>query len=200
MNPINQHYIIDLSSNNNFVQVPVMQGDGNDTRTVEIELIENGTQYIVDKSTNFITIAGTKPDGTEIWNVCDVSAEGYILVDITYQMSTVVGRSIYTIAIFDSASNRLLQSFPFYILVTQTTYDPGYIMSTNEFEALAQSITIAERAAEAAKEYAEDAAMYGTIAVMHIQSTNGHLYSETVDGWRGSFAIKNGTNLEVTWE
>ena len=41
MNGVTQHYIIDFSSNNNFVQVPAMQGDGNDVRYIEIEMIEN---------------------------------------------------------------------------------------------------------------------------------------------------------------
>lgn len=200
MNTITQHYIVDLSSNNNFVQVPAMQGDGNEFRFVTIELIENGKPYVIDQSDCYITIAGTKPDGKEVWNVCEITEEGYVKVEITYQMTTVPGRSIYSIAIFSSSKNNQLKSFPFYLLVTAATYDPGYIISSDEFQALAQYTDAAVRAAEAAEAAARDAELAGTIGVMHIERNTGHLIFDKVDSWRGNFHINGSSNLIVNWE
>ena len=200
MNSVTQHYIIDFSSNNNFVQVPAMQGDGNDTRYIEIEMIENGRQYTVDPDDTYITIAGTNPDGTEVWNNCELTDEGYLLVKITYQMTTVPGRSDYQIVLFSDKQNNQIKSFPFILLVTPATFDPSYIMSENEFEALAQFTTAAQEAAEAAAQSAADAELAGTIGIMNIRSVDGHLIFEKNDHWRGSFKIVDGKNLEVTWE
>lgn len=200
MNSVIQHYTIDFSSNNNFVQVPAVQGDGNESRYIIIEMIENGVPYVVDKQNDYVTIAGTKPDGTEVWNLCEITDEGNLRVEITYQMTAVVGRSNYQIVIFSKGSNNQLKSFPFILLVTAATFDPGYIISSNEFEALAQFTTAAEAAAEAAAASAADAALAGTICVMHIDRNTGHLICEKVDPWRGSFEIKDDTNLWVHWE
>ena len=199
MDPITQHYIIDLSSNNNFVQVPAVQGDGNETRYCEIELIENGVQYVVDSTTMSVLITGTKPDGKEIWNVCEITSEGYIKVHITYQMTAVAGRGIYQITIYQKDKNNQLKSFPFFILVTPAAYDPGYIISTDEFEALEQYTTAAVRAAERCEEIFEDISLIGTIGVMEIDRTDGHLYFKKADSWEGVFSIINNTNLQVQW-
>ena len=199
MNAVTQHYIIDFSSNNNFVQVPAVQGDGSETRFIDIEMIENGVPFLVDSNTDYVTIAGTKPDGTEIWNTCEITGAGLIKVEITYQMTTAAGRSDYQIVIFSKNSNKQIKSFPFILLVTAATFDPGYMMSTNEFEALAQFTTASQAAAEAAAKSAEDAALAATICVMHIEKNTGHLICEKVDPWRGSFEIVDHKNLYVHW-
>ena len=164
MDAITQHYIVDFSSNNNFVQIPAVQGDGNNSRFVEIEMVENGTQYVVDPSQSYVTIIGTKPDGNEIWNNCDITPEGYILVEITYQMTAVVGRSDYQIMLFSKTRNDTLKSFPFILLVTAATFDPSFIISSNEFEALNQYTTSAQIAAAAAADSATAAATSETNA------------------------------------
>lgn len=199
MNAVTQNYIIDFSSNNNFVQVPAVQGDGNETRYIDIEMIENGVPYLVNSETDYVTIAGTKPDGKEVWNLCEITSAGKIKVEITYQMTAVVGRSDYEIVIFSKGKNDQIKSFPFILLVTPATFDPGYIISSNEFEALAQFTTAAETAAEAAARSAEDAALAGTICVMHIDRNTGHLICEKVDTWRGNFEIIDDKNLLVYW-
>lgn len=200
MNSVIQNYIIDFSSNNNFVQVPAVQGDGNETRYIIIEMIENGVPYLVNAEEDYVTIAGTKPDGKEVWNLCEITDEGHIRVEITYQMTAVAGRSDYQIVVFSKGENNQLKSFPFILLVTAATFDPGYIISSNEFEALAQFTTAAEAAADAAAASAADAALAGTICVMHIDRNTGHLICEKVDPWRGNFEIVDDTNLLVHWE
>lgn len=144
MNSIYQHYIIDLSSDNNFVQVPAVQGDGGGVRGFEVELIQNGLPYPIDKNDTFIFIMGTKPDTRQIMNNCALAENGCILVDITSQMSAVKGRGDYQIVLMSRSTNSQLKSFPFYIITTASAFDMGYIASSDEFQALARNITRTE--------------------------------------------------------
>ena len=213
--PVVSYYTVDMSSNNNFIQTQVVQGDGNDTRRIILELVSNNVPYELNPDEVFVTIAGTKPDGKEIWNECEV-VDGKIVVHITYQMTTTVGRSNYQIVIMDRAFNKQIKSFPFFLIVVAAAFDPTYIMSQNEFQALAESITASEAAAREAEasareaeEYAEQASMSGTIGMMHIASSVnpvsgekiGHLYFDKAKDWKGNFHItREAGHLVVVWE
>lgn len=154
MDVVKQHYIVDLSSNNNFIQMPAMQGDGYGVRYAEIELIQNGVTYVVDPNEVYVDIMGTKPDTKEIWNICEVTPEGYILVEITQQMLAVPGRGDYCINIINKLHNQQLKSFPFVIITTKAPYDPKYIESSDEFQRLLAAIQEAGSSAEEAEEAA----------------------------------------------
>lgn len=145
MEGIYQHYIIDLSSNNNFIQIPTVQGDGNEIRQIEIELIQNNVPYKIDSNDTTITIMGTKPDTKQIVNPCTLTSEGYILVDITSQMSAVPGRGDYQIVLFSKSKNSQLKSFPFIIITTAATFDIDYIVSTDEFQLLSNTLSKVEK-------------------------------------------------------
>ena len=156
MNGVYQHYIIDLSSNNNFVQIPTVQGDGNNIRGFEVELIKNGVQYEIDKNDCLITIMGTKPDTSHIMNDCTVTNEGYILVDITSQMSAVKGRGDYQIVLMSRSTNSQLKSFPFHILTISAAFDIDYIISSDEFQTLTKNIVKTEEIIEEANDTISD--------------------------------------------
>lgn len=156
MNGIYQHYIIDLSSNNNFVQIPTVQGDGNNIRGFEIELIQNNMQYNIDSSDTLIYIMGRKPDTCHIMNDCTITEEGYILIDITSQMSAVMGRGDYQIVMMSKSTNSQLKSFPFHIITSPATFDVDYITSTDEFQALTKNITRTEVVIEEATDAIHD--------------------------------------------
>lgn len=140
MNGTYQHYVIDLSSNNNFVQIPTVQGDGNNVRGFEVELIENGVPYAIDRTDCVIAIMGTKPDTKQIMNECQLTDEGYIKVDITSQMSAVKGRGNYQIVLMSRSTNSQLKSFPFYILTTSAAFDIEDTVSSDEFQLLTHNI------------------------------------------------------------
>lgn len=144
MDGVYKHYIIDMSCNNNFVQIPAVQGDGNNVRGFEVELISNNVQYVVDAENTIVSIAGTKPDTKQILNECQVTEEGYILVDITSQMSAVAGRGDYSIVLMDKHTNSQLKSFPFYILTTASAFNVSDIVSSDEFQLLTKKITDVE--------------------------------------------------------
>ena len=135
MNGIYLNYQIDLSSNNNFVQYNTVQGDGNDIRQIEIELIEHNKPYVLSDDVE-VFIAGTKPDTTQIFNSCEVTERGTILIDVTTQMSAVSGRGDYQIMLISKTTNQQLKSFPFILFVKEAAFDIETITSSNEFHAL----------------------------------------------------------------
>lgn len=155
MEGIYKHYIIDMSCNNNFVQIPTVQGDGNNVRGFEVELISNNVQYVVDKENTIVAIAGTKPDTKQVLNECQVTDEGFILVDITSQMSAVPGRGDYSIMLMDRLTNSQLKSFPFYILTTES-FNAAEITSSSEFQLLTEKTTKAENAIKEANKAIEN--------------------------------------------
>lgn len=155
MNGIYQHYIIDMSSNNNFVQVPTVQGDGNGVRGFEVELIENGVPYQIDAKDVVISIMGTKPDTTGIFNECSLTEEGYVLVDITSQMSAVKGRGDYEIVLMSRSKNSQLKSFPFFIITTPSALDIDYLISSDEFQTLTKRILECDQSLEDMQELEE---------------------------------------------
>lgn len=164
MEVVKQHYTIDLSSNNNFVTVPSMQGDGAEVRYAELELISYGTRFEIDPNDITATIMGTKADGTQVFNRCEITNEGYILVEITQQMSASIGRGNYQIALFSIEKNSQVKSFPFYILVTASPFDMEQLRSQDEYQELTELETEykkyaieAEASAQAAAQSAQDA-------------------------------------------
>lgn len=144
-----QHYTIDLSSNNNFVQIPVPQGDGQDTRYAELELISANTPYFdmlkLEGIENFkILIMGSKPDNAQIVNDCELSEEGYVLVPITFQMSIVAGKGSYQVVIIDKNRNNQIKSFPLYLIVVESTFDIDTIVSSNEFALFTKNVAVSD--------------------------------------------------------
>lgn len=144
-----QHYTIDLSSNNNFVRIPVPQGDGQNTRYAELELISSNMPYfdmlkLEGIDTFKILIMGSKPDGTQIVNDCELSEEGYVLVPITFQMSIVPGKGEYQVVIIDKNRNSQIKSFPLYLIVVEATFDIDTIVSSNEFALFTKNVAIAD--------------------------------------------------------
>ena len=156
MDGVYKHYIIDMSCNNNFVQVPAVQGDGNNVRGFEVELISNNVQYVVDEANTIVSIAGTKPDTKQILNGCKVTPEGYILVDITSQMAAVPGRGDYSIVLMDKHTNSQLKSFPFYILTTASAFNVADIISSDEFQLLTHNIAMTRKLEEDLSKLNED--------------------------------------------
>lgn len=142
--PIIQEYVVDLSSNNNFVQIPAMQGDGSFARYVILELIENGVPYIIPDGVS-VYVVGTKPDNKFIFNDCEIIREteyrsgntNKVQFEITPQMTATYGRGEYQIMIVDAESNAQLKTFPFTIVTTRA-FNATQMVSTNEYQAIVE--------------------------------------------------------------
>ena len=135
---IEKDYIVDMSSNNNFIQIPSIQGDGNYVRYVKLLLVANNMPYELPEDKVGIYVVGTKPDTKHILNNCEIE-DGKIKFEITSQMAAVEGRGDYQIMIIDTETNSQIKSFPFYLITTKS-YDAGEILSSDEYQALSQAL------------------------------------------------------------
>lgn len=138
--PLIQQYTVDFASNNNFLFVKGIQGDGYGTRYVDISLMNNGQPYTVNSEAVTAIIRGTKPDTRVIFNECEILDNNTIRVEITQQMSAVAGKGNYEISIMSNLENRTLTSFPFFIIISKSSFDIGYVVSSDEFGLLVEKI------------------------------------------------------------
>ena len=157
INSVIQTYTIDFASNNNFLFVKAVQGDGYNTRYVDLILIENNKPYSMNKDSVNVVIRGTKPDGTMIFNTCEVPNSNTVRVSLSPQILAVSGKGNYEISIMSNSTNQVLTSFPFYIVVSPATLDASQFVSTNEFTLLVEKINEATEAAKNANEAADNA-------------------------------------------
>lgn len=120
----------------NFEVIPSVQYDAN-TRFLHIYLLSNS---IASDITNCsVKISGTKPDGTDIFNNCNIinAKEGFVEVELTEQMNAVAGTLKCELKIYDG--NGVLTTKQFDIEVTASITSKE-ILSTNEFKALTDAI------------------------------------------------------------
>lgn len=138
--PLIQKYTVDFASSNNFLFVKGMQGDGYGTRYVDIALLNNTQPYTINSDSIEAVIRGTKPDNKVIFNRCKIIDSNTIRAEITQQMSAVVGKGDYEISIMDKNENRTLTSFPFFIMISKSSFDVGYVVSSDEFGLLIEKL------------------------------------------------------------
>lgn len=133
---------VDLSTANNFGVIRAVQGDMR-TRFVYITLLDNQVEYDFDRV--YPVLRGTKPDGTTIFNVCSISEDNRIIVELSEQLLAAPGKitceiSLYSVSEQISEDKQVITSFPFTIFVSTAAFAPGAVMSTDEFTAIADVI------------------------------------------------------------
>lgn len=138
MNPIITYITLDLTANHNFDYVRAVQGD-NQTRYVHITLLDNQVPY--DLSRIEPVLRGSKPDGTAIFNHCEISDANEIIVELTGQILAKAGIGKYEIALYKTdGQEETLTSFPFNIYVSPTACNIDAVTSSNEFTELTDII------------------------------------------------------------
>lgn len=140
ISPLIQQYTVDFASSNNFVFVKGIQGDGYGTRYIDIALLNDTQPYTINSDAVTVVIRGTKPDNKAVFNECEIINNNTIRAEITQQMSAVAGKGDYEISIMDKKENRALTSFPFYIIISKSSFDIGYVVSSDEFGLLISKI------------------------------------------------------------
>jgi len=144
-NSLIQNYTVDFASNNNFLFIPSIQGDGNKARYALINLTNNGQPYEVDPEKVRVIIEGKKLDGTQVFDQCEIQDDHVsVLVNITPQMTAVPGKNKYELAIISTTMNIVLRSFPLYIVSTASAFDAEQAISSDEYQVLVKTINDTE--------------------------------------------------------
>lgn len=128
--------VIDMSGDNNFQYVRVVQGDS-ESEIAEILFVSEGEQWSIPNNVR-VTLRGTKPDGNPILNDCEVTENGTVIIKSTEQLTAVLGRRKYEICLYNTEENNQgsVTSFPFYIVVVESAMNPKDVVSSYEFTAL----------------------------------------------------------------
>ena len=137
-----QQITIDINSDNNFQYVRAIQGDANGY-LAEITIVADGIPYEIDQSKT-ATLRGTKPDGKQIFNTCEITENNTILIKSTEQLTSTLGRSKYEISFYGKNNPSGETTFPFYIVVVESAVNAKTVVSSNEFTALQEAFSTAD--------------------------------------------------------
>lgn len=167
--PSIQTYAVDFArSGNNILFLKGMQGDGYGTRYADISLMNNGKSYHISADSVRAVIRGTKPDNKSIFNECEIIEDSTIRIEITQQMAAVPGRGSYEISIISLEENRVLTSFPFFIMISKSVFRPEETISSNEFGLLIDKINRAdELTADITEQLRESAGALNEMNTLH---------------------------------
>ena len=152
----NQHYkIANAGRKRPGAQACMSVRQGESGRRLVIALMSGGKPYDPGEDC-FAVLAGTKSDGTTLFNGCAIS-RGRVTYELTAQTTAAAGRVECEVRLY-SAEGELIISPAFTIMVFQTKAEESGITSGSESTALTELITQARGAIEACRSGGVDAA------------------------------------------
>lgn len=203
MNPNIKRITVDLAFENNFDYVTAVQGDSQ-TRYVYITLLDNQCPY--ELSDVEPVLRGTKPDGTTIFNHCEISDNNEIIVELDSQILSSAGIGEYEIALYNIGNDdQSLTSFPFRTHISPAKFNPDEVISSNEFNELTSiiknvgvinnSVTSAENFAKIATEKANESLENANFALN--SAMDSKQYAENSE--QSSIESTNQANLSLQY-
>ena len=166
MNNVIKRITVDISNENSFDWLEAVQGDSA-SRYVYISLLNNGVPYPLNQVVP--VIRGEKSDGTTIFNSCQLTENGEIIVELTSQMLSAAGKSVYEVALYGT-DMEVLTSFPFYLSVNPANFCPEKIASTDEYTMIADIMKNVNNLYDAVSEATEQAGISAKKAAMSAES------------------------------
>ena len=143
---------VELSGEMLFEYITAIQGDAA-SRYVEIVLLNNNQAYTPPDGATAV-IRAVKPDGTIIFNNCEIDTSGTIKAELTAQMLAVCGNVRCQASLY-STDGGILTSVPFIVKVVSKSANDAQIESGNEFNAIKDASDLATAASEIASEALE---------------------------------------------
>ena len=115
--------------------ITAVQGDTH-SRFLDVTLFSNGTP--INLTDHVVRIYMKKPDGTEIFNVGDITepTNGRAQFELTSQALAVAGVLETQIIVFDNKETEILSTNKFNIFITKSLISDNSIESSNEYGAL----------------------------------------------------------------
>lgn len=110
--------------------VRIVEGD-KDSRIINITITNNGTKYILDKSSMIARYKIHKPDNKYIYNNISINDNGTVTIQLTKQATIVSGLCRAELQITDLSGN-ILSTMPFNIIVEKSVVNDDDIISQNE--------------------------------------------------------------------
>ena len=186
-----QKITLDFNTNNAFSVVSIKQGDS--ARRLAIYLTKDGNPYQIDPTHGFY-FRMRKPDGKAIVNPAFAKIDnanidtdsGYVVVEITEQTAAVAGRGYADLIEYDD-NGKMLSTICFIVNVMSSPAVGEGITSSNEFQALTEMLSQADKLLGCAPTIGSDGMWYrwdGTFDSGGWEATN--VTAEGQDGIDGS--------------
>ena len=174
---------VELSGEMLFEYITAIQGD-TASRYVEIVLLNNNQAYTPPDGATAV-IRATKPDGTIIFNNCEIGTGGTIKAELTAQMLAVCGNVRCQTSLY-SSDGGILTSVPFIIKVVSKSANDAQIESGNEFNAIKDASDLAKAASEIAADALEkvgeiEESVGAATAAANTATTNANNAAETAN-------------------
>ena len=187
---------INMDFNNiKYILVNAKQYDSK-SRYIKITCYDDNKLIKLAKNANSAFIRYSKSDGFGVFNTCEITDDGKIIVELTEQMLAVSGTSIADVMIVDNENGNptvddagsvvvpenssVISTMNFYVNVIENPLDNSQVESTYEFSALNDLLEKAnvdyERIITLSKQYADSAKNSETLA---LQYSNNAKDSET---------------------
>lgn len=151
-------------SKNQYISLDVKQYDRN-TRYILITCYHQGEFIPINKTSHFASIRYWKPDEQGVFNTCEITQDGKILVELTEQMLAVAGvcnvdvviheninlsvdvveNADGTIKIIDTGNSGIVSTMTFVVYVHEAAFDNELIESSYEYNALNDLVDDARR-------------------------------------------------------
>ena len=134
------------------------KGDSNSVRAI-ISLSESTKPFKLPENTSIVTLYADKPDGTQIYNTCLIE-DNLIILDFSGQTFAAAGDVLCELKIITEDENDKLTTLTtpkFVVSVSEPLQNDLEIMSTDEYNALAEALLSAQQKETIAKQYAEAA-------------------------------------------
>lgn len=140
--------------NKNIVSVNAKQYD-KESRYIEITVINQGSLYAIDKNSVTAFIRLKKPDSLGVFNSCQITDQGKILVELSEQCLSSPGKANADIVLVEKVfssgqvsiddinklNSPILSTMNFIVNITPTALDNSTIESSYEFNALNEALS-----------------------------------------------------------
>ena len=150
-------------SNYRYIEIDAKQYDRN-LRYILITCENQGSLLPINKNTHFASIRYRKPDNNGVFNACEITEDGRILVELTEQMLAVAGTCYADVVIHKSVeivtdigvnadgtlkledlhNNEIISSMTFIVHVYEAAFDNEEVESSYEYNKLNDLMAKAE--------------------------------------------------------
>lgn len=158
-------------SNHKYLSIDAKQYDRN-LRYILITCYNQGNFFPINKNTCFASIRYRKPDNYGVFNTCEITQDGKILVELTEQMLAVAGlcyadvvihenlnlavniveNADGSVEIIDTGNSGIISTMTFIVNVREAAFDNEEVESSYEYDALNDLLTEARRNYDAVME------------------------------------------------
>lgn len=140
--PLIDHYTVDLRDENNYYFAKDPQGDGS-SRFLKITIEDNHEPYTLDPNNSYV-MGGKNPAGYGVFISCEIdTTDNTLIIPLTDSVLADKGLGVYQIFIYSNSEPNVsssLVTFPFNIFVIESPLDMNEMIRSNDYQELAYLI------------------------------------------------------------